>query len=480
MKIVERNRFRLRSLIGFGILLLVISLPFVINSSQRPASSQSDPFYFGINLVSSCRTCSIQPLSLETSISSSVLSDTGLNYLRISGTSDVYPYTNVTDLLNHYASSHFNIDYVCCGYLPPGYTRSDWDAAVRNSVNALPAVHTWEILDEITGEWESCYANSSDCGTGYVFSGGAADGPQDYLNMIADASNIIKNATGHSSDTIICYGGNPAYQPGEMSLYNKGQYNLTLAYSFVRQVWELGASKYCNATSIHVYPHGGYLLDQYPPTSNQTLGKIIAGVINSYWSATSDTPVWITETGYPASSPSGQYQNSSLKTQSTWLAQVYPFLEGFSYIRAIFWWDEVGQSPAATRTGALTWDDFGLFNATTLQPEPAFSVLTSLASSSKVITASTSSSVSTSSSTAKHTSKLSSSSTALQSSITTIVTSPLSSNILSSSTSTSLTMSQVPQGNGNYTLVLVAATVVGIIVISASTLLYKRGKQTRT
>src|SRR5207302_4187259 len=81
-------------------------------------------------------------------------------------------------------------------------------------------------------------------------------------------------------------------------------------YSFYYQVWNHGASKYCDAISLHAYSHEFYNLNQ-EPYANTTMARVFNFTINLYQNMT-NKPIWITETGVP----SGNWPRYNLTEQN--------------------------------------------------------------------------------------------------------------------------------------------------------------------
>ena len=203
------------------------------------------------------------------------------------------------------------------------WTLADWNASVEDALAAYPEVHAWEIWNEpLVPIFESGYENGS---------------AHDYYNMIKGASTIIK--TKYPNDTVVCFGGAQVYPESYAE------------FQFYQQVWNYGASKYCDAVSLHAYSNGDYNFADVAQEYNYTLGL---------YENLTGKPVWVTETGLPSSG-----SGLSPQRQAAFLSQDLDFFAAHQYVKRIYWFHLVG----AASGGA----DYGLLNSSTLQPKPAWS-----------------------------------------------------------------------------------------------------------
>jgi hypothetical protein len=358
-------------------------------------STSTTSINYGVNLLTQYRGGA--GYTLELRINPDTVYDGGFHYLRIQ---TYWPFSKyLTPLLSHYTSvnSKFQPIIVIDNQLqqPPSsqefgssWTLANWDTFVQQTIQAVPNGHIWEIFSEVTWHIDACIkkATSSCIYSGYFDNYGATipGMTHAYFDMVRDASNFIRNQTGHSSDTVICFGGTTGYTPYFLQALNHGKFTSTDEYQIIQQAWSYGLAKYCNAISVHIYPIGGWFLDQYPSycfpsgcvTSTQTGAGVLSTILNLEESLTK-VPIWITETGYPVGgSPISNVNsfgpNGSLTSQATWAQQIYQFLNTFPYIKFVAWWDEVNE-PAVNY-------DWGLFDPTTLQTRPAFTILTHIQS----------------------------------------------------------------------------------------------------
>ncbi|MCL5427792.1 MAG: glycoside hydrolase family protein [Candidatus Marsarchaeota archaeon] len=232
------------------------------------------------------------------------------------------------------------LDYDTVGAQPsPGgcvsgcnWTLSDWNASVADAIAEYPGVREWEIYNEPLAQiFVSGYDNGS---------------ALDYFNMIKSAYRIIKGRDPNA--TVVCFGG------AEMYPVQSVEYE----YAFYSKVWSYGASKYCDAISLHAYSLPYYSLDQQIG-GNLTLGQLYGMVLNLYENLTGK-PVWITETGITSNNWAVGL-NLSVQKQAMFLEQDLLFLSRYSFVRRIYWFsliDSGGQ-------------DYGLISGA-MQPKPAF------------------------------------------------------------------------------------------------------------
>lgn len=193
------------------------------------------------------------------------------------------------------------------------WTLADWNSSVEYAVSAYPEIDAWEIWNE---PWVTAFQ------TGYM--NGSA---YNYYQVIKSASQIIKSKDRNA--TVVCFGGAPF------------SYSWFLWYG---QVWAYGASNYCDAISIHAYPSLPF---------NLTEQQAWSAYVSAYENMTGK-PVWVTETGVPASS--SQYAGFTPVQQERFLVQDFAFFSNFSYVKRVYWYDLWGLSDGQAR------NDFGLLN----------------------------------------------------------------------------------------------------------------------
>jgi hypothetical protein len=215
------------------------------------------------------------------------------------------------------------------------WSLTTWNNSIIEALKQYPKINEWEIYNEpLVNEFESGYENGS---------------ALNYYNMIKSAYEIIKKIEPNS--TIVCFGGAELFPLSEV------QYE----YYFYKNVWDYGASKYCDAISLHAYSIPFYNLTQ-DPYQNVSLKEVYNFTINLYENLTKK-PIWITETGIPSNNWTVGV-NLSQQKQASFLTQEFNFFSNYSFIKRIYWYDLVG----GTGAGA----DFGLLNASSLKPKPAF------------------------------------------------------------------------------------------------------------
>ncbi len=210
------------------------------------------------------------------------------------------------------------------------WSLNDWNASVYNALSEYPEVNEWEIWNEpLVPNFASGYENAS---------------ALDYYEMIKSAYAIIKSREPNS--TIVCFGGAQLFPMGAVRY----------EYQFYSKVWAYGASRYCDAISVHSYSQPYYNTSQQAEYG-MTLGQELNLTLNAYENLTGK-PIWVTETGYASngSTLSNQLQASALR-------QSMDFLSQYGFVRRIYWFHLAGSSGAA---------DFGLLNPKTLQPKPAW------------------------------------------------------------------------------------------------------------
>jgi hypothetical protein len=214
------------------------------------------------------------------------------------------------------------------------WTLNDWNATVENALMDYPEIHTWEIWNEpVVQIFQSGYENGS---------------AKNYFNMIKSASVIIKAK--YPNDTIVCFGGAQLYPIDQVQI----------EYTFYRQVWNYGASKYCDAVSLHAYTQPYYNFSQNT-FYNVTMQQVYNSTLNLYENMTKK-PIWITETGIPSNNWTVGVNYSEQK-QASFLTQDFDFFTSYPFVKRIYWFhlaDSYSQS-----------DNFGVLNYT-LKPKPSW------------------------------------------------------------------------------------------------------------
>ena len=205
---------------------------------------------------------------------------------------------------------------------------STWNTSVEEAVANYPWINTWEI-------WNEPYVSNFETG----FMNGSA---YNYYLIIRSASTIIKEHEPNA--TIVCFGGAPI-----------GNSNIFYWYA---EVWSYGASKYCDAISIHAYPQYAGLMNSNEINAwNQTLLA---------YEELTQKPIWITEIGMPASSRLLTGFSPSL--QNEFMIQSFDLLNSMRFVKRVYWYDLWGLSDGAEE------NDFGLLNLSNpfLEPKPAW------------------------------------------------------------------------------------------------------------
>jgi hypothetical protein len=288
----------------------------------------------------------------------------------------IFSYPGYLNTINYYSQANFTwlITIEQQGLVAEkgsNWTISDWDSYVTEVVSQNPNAHYFEILNEVDRTLQ-CPNSGAEC-TGYLNSLG--NPALAYYNMLKDAYQIIEAQ--NPSAVLIAFGGLSAFDPTRLAQYDSGNFTGTNVYQFAEQVWSYGASKYCDAISVHFYPKGGYALDQPPGgPGNPALSQIVTGVVNSYESLTGK-PIYFTETGDPMNNPACAAGDNcynaninSLASQAQFLSQDFQLLSSFSFTKAILWWNLIGLSSGY---------DMGLYDPTTLQSRPALQAFASIA-----------------------------------------------------------------------------------------------------
>ncbi len=232
-----------------------------------------------------------------------------------------------------YATLGVRIDNGTCVSMC-NWTINDWNASIENALSSYPEVHTWEIWNEpLVSLFENGYENGS---------------ALNYFNMIRSASMIIKSR--YPNDTVVCFGGAQLYPLNQVQL----------EYSFYRQVWGYGASKYCDAVSLHSYTQPYYNLSQIT-FYNVTMRQVDNFTLNLYENMTKK-PIWITETGIPSNNWTVGVNYSEQK-QASFLTQDFYFFTSYPFVKRIYWFH------LADSYSQL--DNFGLLNHS-VKPKPSW------------------------------------------------------------------------------------------------------------
>ncbi len=355
--------------------------------SYQNCSTEGD---YGVNIPWATDNVLLQYDILQ--VNPAVLSNNGICWIRIGAYLNGTQATFVKSVLQHYPTSQFhyivNLDpQMLMATYGENWTLADWNAYVTEIVDnqTYSGVHVWEIDNEVDRVLWCPQELSSNC-YGYLYNGNPGNPALSYYNMLKDAYEIIK--AHNSSDTVIAFGGLPAFVGGDYinSYYNTNNYTATPVYQFAQQVWSYGASQYCDAISVHLYtqttfPNGTgvwYLMNEYPKdidptyginvTSNKPVSAIMANVTESY-EALTGKPIWFDEFGMPLSDPN--YSTDNMQEASTYASEVVPFVSQFSFSKGAFVWDLFG-------TGQGDPSTWGILNGTTLQPNQEFSAYTAL------------------------------------------------------------------------------------------------------
>jgi hypothetical protein len=341
---------------------IMLSLTLVIPSSRfNVFAAASSQIAYGANLAQMRPPIDDFAFAFDPSVPPQF----GVNWLREAAFVDPVHSANFTRLYNQYAAYGYNwelrLDILAvtdlCG---TNWTLPQWDTYVTTVVNDFPNVHVREVGNEVL-------SGQTQYNTGYLASGNLSLA---YFNILKDAYGIIKQHD--SSDTVIAFGGQDIFVPGDLALYNSGSFQ-DAAYQLAAQVWADGGANYCDAISLHIYGDntGGAWLPNETVTYNGvtskiTLQQIWNQYINEYEQLTGK-PIWFTETGEPIDSPPNDPAppiiSNSLQKQAAFLTQTFTFLSSFSFTRAIFWFKLVGLSEYFNSNGVFlfTLDD-GLFN----------------------------------------------------------------------------------------------------------------------
>ncbi len=214
------------------------------------------------------------------------------------------------------------------------WTLNDWNSSVENAVLDYPEIHTWEIWNEpLVSQFMDGYENGS------AFN---------YYTMIKSAYIIIKKNDPNS--TVVCFGGPQMYP------FNY----VEVEYPFYSKVWSYGASKYCDAVSLHAYT-GQYYNFSQRITASATLYEEYNYTLNLYENLTGK-PVWITETGIPSNNWTSGVDLSDQR-QASFLKQDFSFFSNYSFVKRVYWFHLAGPAGGA---------DYGLLNPETLKPKQSW------------------------------------------------------------------------------------------------------------
>ena len=343
-------------------LVIILSLTLPLQSSHNLASAATlSQIAYGVNLAQMRPPTDDFAFAFDASIPAQY----GVNWLREAAFIDPVHALNFTKLYNQYAPYGYKwelrLDILAVTDLyGTNWTLPQWDSYVTAVVNDFPNVHVWEVGNEVL-------SGQTQYNTGYLASGNLSLA---YFNLLRDAYTIVKQHD--SSDIVIAFGGQDIFVPGELSLYNSGNFQ-DASYQLAAQVWADGGANYCDAISLHIYGDNtgaAWLPNETVTykgiTSKDTLQQIWNGYINEYEQLTGK-PIWFTETGEPIdrppNDPTPPIISNSLQKQAAFLTQTFTFLSSFSFTRAIFWFKLVGPSEYYNSNGVFlfTLDD-GLFN----------------------------------------------------------------------------------------------------------------------
>ncbi|MFI5412493.1 MAG: glycosyl hydrolase, partial [Candidatus Micrarchaeales archaeon] len=223
------------------------------------------------------------------------------------------------------------------------WTLSDWNSAVANAVKEYPNIKAWEIWDEpLSPNLQSGYQNGN---------------PGHYFKMIKSAYQIIKSANPNA--IVVCFGGITGTATSN-----------TEDMIWAKQVWDLGASKYCDAISLHAYPSGSTLLNATKKINGVT--ETVAQQWNSsinYYESLTKKPIWITETGMPANVMNESAGNSAVysdSTQNAFMTQVLNLFSSNPAIARVYWFNTYGIIDYPLDR------DLGLINYASFAERPAF------------------------------------------------------------------------------------------------------------
>ncbi|MDE1861155.1 MAG: hypothetical protein KGH72_05590 [Candidatus Micrarchaeota archaeon] len=191
------------------------------------------------------------------------------------------------------------------------WTLSDWNTSVSEAIVQYPQIHEWEIWNE-PDNFRSTYQDWN---------------ATRYFYMMRSASVIIKSR--YPNDTVVCFGGastHPITGPNNMD-------TVEYEYIFYQQAWDEGASRYCDAISLH--PYDDYMQYNISKLGYNGTGLTMAGEwnysLNLYENLT-HKPIWITETGLE--SPNSYSDNYE---QPLYMRQAVGLLSSHPYVKRIYW-----------------------------------------------------------------------------------------------------------------------------------------------
>lgn len=295
-------------------LAIVIILAFVVSylaykpnpSRQTEKSAAINKTYaqqFCINAVQNITAMQIAASNgikcFRTDIS---LNDSKIGYAR-----------NITNSGAHFLGI---LDYETVGAQPSpngcirgcNWTLADWNASVSNALLDYPDINEWEIWNEpLVLNFADGYENGS---------------ALNYYEMIRSAYLIIKKNNPNS--TVVCFGG------AEMYPFNF----VEREYAFYSAVWNYGASKYCDAVSLHAYTGAYYSLNQ-SIGAGATLYQEYNYTLSLYENLTGKQ-IWITETGIPSNNWT-QGIGLSDRKQASFLKHDMEFFANHSFVKRIYW-----------------------------------------------------------------------------------------------------------------------------------------------
>ena len=218
------------------------------------------------------------------------------------------------------------------------WTLSDWKAAVKLALEDYPNVHSWEI-------WNEAYSSTQR--SGYFTN------VSTYLTIVKAAYAIIKSFD--ANDTVVCLGGSGV--------------GISSAMTFTQQFWNLGATSYCDAISLHGYVSGSTLFNtssyermEWPKNLRQ-------------FENVTGKPIWITEFGRQSAEANTKVSYSQ-QNQNDFIMQAMGIFENLSFVKRAYVYTLAGLSNPPDNT------DFGLLNATTLKPKLAWGTFLNLYSHS--------------------------------------------------------------------------------------------------
>lgn len=303
-------------------ILLALSIVLLIGIVVAVAAFWDRIFYANITIVMPKTFSIVVGVGTHGNSSSETKSlESGVKYYRTDITLKSGQIAQLSGESSNYSAQYLGIldyDTLPGGHPNKNWSLSAWNASVANALAYYPQINTWEIWNE---PWVQPFQ------TGYV------DGnAYNYYNVIKSAYIIIKSKQPNS--TVVCFGGAP----------------ISDNYTFLwySEVWNYGASNYCDAVSIHAYAAGSFLLNQSGINQQWSAG------LSAYENLT-HKPIWITETGMPSASQNIE-AGYTPNTQNAFLVQDFSFFNSFPYVKRVYWYDLWGLSDAPVN------NDFGLLN----------------------------------------------------------------------------------------------------------------------